>query len=86
MASTRVLNGEEWESLLLRLVDETSGGIKMTSLVVLVIEYCHLHNVDVALETLPELLEGVIRRSSTMKILEYTWRDLNRQKLFVYTP
>jgi len=33
-----------------------------------------------------DLLEDICRNDKTLKVLDYTWKELNRAKMFIYTP
>lgn len=66
-----------------RILDEHSGGIKFTELIVDLITYRHLESNEVD----PDEIEEVIRWGmEDVNILDYVWKSMNRAKMFVYTP
>jgi hypothetical protein len=69
--------------LIVKIVDDNSGGIKFTELIATITADNHdsLDNI----ENFPDRLERVIRESKILNVLDYTFRDLNRCKMFVYT-
>jgi hypothetical protein len=72
---------------ILAIVEDSSGGIKFIDLVSrAVFEASENGTTGKDLDDLPDLIEKEIRNSKDMKILEYTWRAMSRQKMFVYTP
>lgn len=75
------------ELKIFRIVEDHSGGMKFTELIA---EFMVKHKEYLSTEqicSLPEILEKVIRDSEgRMKVLDYTWKQMNRAKMFVYTP
>jgi len=64
------------------IVTDNSGGIKFIELLFELIRSRQI-GLD---ENLPEQLERVLRESSVVKVLDYTYKQLNRSKMFIYTP
>jgi hypothetical protein len=79
------MTDKELYSKALAIVEDASGGIKFTELVC---QFVSLHGRDPDFESYDFVtrLEIIIRSSSELKILDYTFHALNRQKMFVYTP
>lgn len=77
------LSNEVLHDIIVKIVDDNSGGIKFTELISVIISN-HIENLD-NIENLPDRLERIIRESKILSILEYTFRQLNRCKMFVYT-
>lgn len=72
--------------LITKIVNDNSGGIKFTELIVNLIEAISktdsgYEDDDIDIDS----IELIIRESSDLKILDYTWHELNRSKMFVYT-
>lgn len=74
-----------FRELVLRVLDENSGGMKMVELVAVLVAAAHsdgngedysdeLANIEESLRAIPEL-----------KLVEYTWKSMNRAKTFVCT-
>ena len=71
------------------IVNEHSGGIKFVELVAKIGEWVHTDKPRLSkkvIEDLPQHLEAEILKSKELKILYYTYKALNREKMFVYTP
>jgi len=85
------LNAQEKDRLramILFVVESHSGGIKFTELIA---ELVALAQKEEALknsihEDFPVLVENMIGEIEELKVLKYTWKTLNRSKMFVYTP
>ena len=74
---------------ILNIVNDNSGGIKFTELITILLTN-YRHNLDGwqnddNLDKLSDIIEKIIRESSDMKILNYTWILMKRTKMFVYT-
>jgi hypothetical protein len=65
-----------------RILDEHSGGIKFTELIV---EIASCRYLDIS-EMDADEIEKVIREMEDVKVLDYVWKSMNRAKMFVYTP
>ena len=61
---------------ILEILDENSGGMKLTELVT------HLSPTY----SLEDVLEALDKLHPQVKKLEYTWKRINRGKEFIYTP
>jgi hypothetical protein len=68
-----------------KILDDHSGGIKFTELLGELIQIMY-ENEYIVPEDLPEKLEKLIREDTNFKILDYTWKSMNKAKMFVYTP
>lgn len=74
------------------IVEGHSGGIKFPELLFEVVVKIREGVVDdVTIEdsesvSFPDRLEKAIQEHTDLEILEYTWRSINRAKMFVYTP
>ena len=70
------------------IVDEHSGGIKITELVAELIHviYESHETTIVNNDTFTHLIYSTIKQSSILKILTYTSRKWEREKDFIYTP
>ena len=68
------------------IVNDESGGIKFTELIVKLCVYAYDNNAKHLIPNNPEIIEETIRKSKVMKILDYTSNYMCRQKMFVYTP
>ena len=68
------------ENAIRNIVNEHSGGVKFTELIVEIVskKYLDIKN--------PDEIEKVIREMEDVKILDYTWKSMDRAKMFVYTP
>jgi len=68
------------ENAIRNIVNEHSGGVKFTELIVEIVskKYLDIKN--------PDEIEKVIREMEDVKILDYTWKSIDRAKMFVYTP
>jgi hypothetical protein len=73
-------------SRILTIVDEHSGGIKMTELIAELISVMHASK-EVVIDTDKFLhdIHSTIKKSKVLKILDYTSRKWNREKEFIYT-
>lgn len=74
------------EQIILDIVNNHSGGIKFTTLIADLVSKHKEHEIDIDCVHFPDQVEQAIRNSSKMKILDYMWTDMNRAKMFVYTP
>jgi|APFre7841882654_1041346.scaffolds.fasta_scaffold178741_1 hypothetical protein len=78
---------------ILQIVDEHSGGMKFTELLVEVLHQLLSENNKLKTKKkpvpTPELLLYLCKRHSQLKVLEYSWimgKNLTRAKWFVYRP
>jgi len=62
------------------IVNDHSGGLKLTELIPALLT--KRKNLKISIET----LMGVINSSPKLNVLEYTWKNNNRTKYFIYTP
>ncbi len=67
----------ELEILIRRLLDENSGGMKFLELVTKIVEESKKIN--------PEIVESLCRRLNGIKVVDYTWKQCNRSKMFICT-
>jgi hypothetical protein len=83
-------------------VDDNSGGIKFTELLCTISAWFHEEGfsmrgnagvfdrasikIFLKFSESPDYLENVVRKMKQLKTLTYTYRQLNREKMFVYTP
>lgn len=74
--------GQELHDAAVKLVHDNSGGIKFTELVTLLVS----QNKDLERDGFVEELETSLRTSNVVKVLDYTFHQLNRSKMFIYTP
>jgi hypothetical protein len=79
-------------ALILRFVEDHSGGIKFTELVhnlmATILDPGEAKYIGVTKkqkEDFPDRIETLLRKSKEFKILDYTWRSQNRAKMFIYT-
>lgn len=73
------------EDQILAYVCSHSGGVKFVELIAeLTAVACE--NGETISDSFADEIEAEIRKSSKMRILEFTHTDLNRAKMFVYTP
>lgn len=63
-----------------QILNENSGGIKMNKLILELATSKNIIFEDVI------QIENIISSMPDIKILTYTWHNLNREKQFVYTP
>lgn len=68
---------------IVNVVDEHSGGIKFVELICVLSSHFGRDIND--FRGLPDYVEKMCRESKTIKVLDYSSRKLNRQKMFVYT-
>lgn len=69
---------------ILEIVNQHSGGIKFTELIVHLTKWVYESKLKLSLD--PEYIISVIKATSGLEILHYTWKQCNREKLFIYTP
>jgi hypothetical protein len=67
------------------ILDDSSGGIKFIELLNKLIKIMYEGEYIIP-ENFPEKLEKLIRKNTEFKVLDYTWKSMNRSKMFVYTP
>ena len=70
------------EDAVKEVVNSMSGGVKFTELGVEVISRGLLDKSEVDCDE----FEKVIREMKDVKVLDYTWKEINRSKMFIYTP
>jgi len=75
------MTDKELHDQAVNIVIDNSGGIKFIELLFELIR----SQIELD-ENLPEQLERVLRESSVVKVLDYTYKQLNRSKMFIYTP
>lgn len=66
-------------------VTDNSGGMKFTELVSILTSNAVDNGVTLP-DKFADEVESVIRNSEELRVLDYTWKTLNRAKMFVYTP
>jgi hypothetical protein len=67
------------------IVNENSGGIKFVELLSELLTRYHDIFEEQDNGEFPTIVEHVIRASTDLKILDYTWLQMERAKMFVYT-
>lgn len=78
---------DQIKKLILEIIEDNSGGLKFTELLPNLITKLINSNQSNFIEHLtPEFVEELITQTPELKILEYTFKSLNRQKMFIYTP
>jgi len=84
MGPSEIINLED---LAYARVLDNSGGMKFTELVfVLTADAIKKGAPTAIIEDLPEQIESAIRRSTRLKVLDYSFPTLNRKKMFIYIP
>lgn len=68
----------ELEKFIRNIIDENSGGLKYMDLLSQVVRSSHREQAD--------KLEEIISKMEGIKVLNYTWHRLSREKMFIYTP
>lgn len=76
---------EKTISIIEKIVNDHSGGIKFTELITELMIKFNEEKLDIN-EIEPDKIEKIIESMMSVKILEYTFKDLNRSKMFIYTP
>ena len=77
----------ELKKLILEIVEDHSGGLKFIELLAELISKMYESNESKQIELLtPEFIEETIRKMPELKILKFTFKNLKREKMFVYTP
>lgn len=77
------LTDKEVHDEIVKIVDDSSGGIKFVDL--LVVLSAHYGKDINDFRKMPDYLENLCRTSKVIKVLDYQCRNLNRHKMFIYT-
>jgi len=67
------------------VVNDNSGGLKFVELLSILMTKYHDKFEEQDNGEFPTIVEHVIRASTDLKILDYTWLQMERAKMFVYT-
>jgi hypothetical protein len=69
------------KTAIMRIVEDFSGGLKFTDLV---FQIALMVSENVVPAVKPDELEKIVRDCPELKVLTYTWKSMNREKMFVY--
>lgn len=75
-----------------KIVNDNSGGVKVTALATYLVEMIHTNQIEPKIEggfVSDKILEDAIASMSDVKLLNYSWhmaKGYIREKGFVYTP
>ena len=70
---------DKLKKLILEVVEDSSGGLKFTELLVKLM-------LKGGIFESPEELERIVRETKGVRVLDYVWHREKREKMFIYTP
>lgn len=90
MAKKAKITSEELTELIVDILNRCSGGCKFLELQTALLARARNTGLDFSKLT-PEILERHIKavalsQPTVLGYVEYTWRDANRWKMFIFTP